>query len=80
MWFIFHRMRVAGVIMGGMFALIFLIVAIPEISSLQDQGETLAGNLPLVWDKVTGLAVILSVVVGISVLLVAAAAITRMMR
>ncbi len=66
--------------MGGMFALIFLIVAIPEISSLQDQGETLSGNLPLVWDKITGLAVILSVVVGFSVLLVAGAAITRMMR
>ncbi len=66
--------------MGGLFALIFLIVAIPEVSTLQDQGETLSGNLPLIWDKITGLAVILSVVVGVSVLLVAGAAITRMMR
>ncbi len=45
-------------ILGFLFAIIFGIIAIPEISALQDEGELLSGNISLVFENVTGLAMI----------------------
>ncbi len=50
-------MRVLA-ILGLLFAIIFGIIAIPEISALQDEGEALSGNISLVFGNVTGLAMI----------------------
>lgn len=56
-------------VIGLLFAVIFIVIAIPEVSSLQDSGEALTGNLPLVWDKVTGIFVIIGGTVAIGTLI-----------
>jgi hypothetical protein len=57
-------MRIATVL-GLLFAFIMAIVAVPSISALQDTGETLSGNLPLVFQRITGLWVIVGGTIGL---------------
>ena len=70
-------MRILAVL-GLLFAVIFGIIAIPEISALQDEGEALSGNISLVFANVTGLAMIVLGLISLGSIVAAAGILWRM--
>ncbi len=69
-------MRILAVL-GLLFAVIFGIIAIPEISALQDEGEALGGNISLVFGNVTGLAMIILGLISLGSIVAAAGVLWR---
>lgn len=50
--------------LGLLLTLLLGMMAIPEISALQDQGEALSGDISIFFSRVTGVFLIVTVVIG----------------